>query len=190
LQGNPLDTLPKESLEQHLEFLWPNALPKINACPWAATHNNNHTNSNHNNSNNNNERGPTSTPTPPPPQQGRQLLATYILRHHVGLALSIRPFRNGRTALHTACFYADTGFLQQLLERLKEKEQEDIPPSAASSASADTYLNQTCEDSGWAPLHYAVISGSSQILETLLAAGAQVSIKTDHTRTWRERYVL
>jgi hypothetical protein len=180
LQEHPVEKLPPDSVEQHLEFLLPNALPSSKSVQLDQSQH---------------RRGP----------QGRRLLATYILQTRVGLALSIRPLRNGRTALHTACFYGDVDFLQQVLQRLTLQEQDkrqdwnnnndeqllfsQMENNSMNMDSYATYLNQTCQDSGWAPLHYAVVSGCPEILETLLAAGAQVSTKTDETRTWRTRCV-
>jgi ankyrin repeat protein len=48
-------------------------------------------------------------------------------------------------------------------------------------------LDSLCHDSGWSPLHYAVASGSFDILEMLLAAGANVKTCTEDSLTCRAR---
>jgi ankyrin repeat protein len=164
-----------ESVQQHLELLLPHALKSSKQQQQQQQH----------------RAG----------QEARQLLATYILSTNVGLAVSIRPLRNGRTAYHTACFFGDVPFLELVLERFQvaAKEQdkhqdwntlsETYSSPETSGDKNHTYLNQTCQDSGWTPLHYAVVSGSLEILELLLAAGASVLTLTDDTKTWRTRCV-
>jgi ankyrin repeat protein len=110
--------------------------------------------------------------------ESRYKLADYVLSSD--LPIAFQPLRNGRTALHTACFHGDVQFIKLLLERLTEYQDDDnlIP---------NLYLNMTCDDSGWSPLHYAAVSGSHEVLEILLEAGCDTSTITDDTHTWRER---
>jgi ankyrin repeat protein len=111
-------------------------------------------------------------------KEARQRLANYVLTTDVPIAFS--PLRTGRTALHTACFHGDLPFMQLVLEKLATYEDTD-------SLLPESHLNITCDDSGWAPIHYAALSGSTEMLEVLLAGGCDVSVITDDTHTWRER---
>jgi ankyrin repeat protein len=111
-------------------------------------------------------------------KEARQRLANYVLTTDVPIAFS--PLRTGRTALHTACFHGDLPFMQLVLEKLATYEDTD-------SLLPESYLNITCDDSGWAPIHYAALSGSTEMLEVLLAGGCDVNVITDDTHTWRER---
>ena len=110
--------------------------------------------------------------------EARERLANYILSTDVPIAFT--PLRNGRTALHTACFVGDAQFVRLVLEKMVTYVDKD-------SLLPESYLDTTCEDSGWAPLHYAAVSGSHAILETLLAGGCNTSVVTDDSHTWRIR---
>ena len=113
-------------------------------------------------------------------KEARKRLASYILSTDIPIAFT--PLRTGRPALHTACFNGDLHFVQLVLEKLScYDNSDDLLP--------ESYLNTTCGDSGWAPIHYAALSGSTEILECLLAGGCNVTTITDDTHTWRERYV-
>jgi hypothetical protein len=112
-------------------------------------------------------------------QEARKRLAEYVLSSDVPIVF--KPLRSGRTALHTACFHGDIQFLRLALDRVESYEDTE-------SLMPESYLNLTCDDSGWSPLHYAAVSGSKEVLETLLAAGCDTSTITDVTHTWRERY--
>lgn len=111
--------------------------------------------------------------------EARLRLARYIL--DLELPLAFKPLRSGRTSLHTACFHGDVQFVTFLLSKLEtyqpERGEETIPRNV---------LNVTCDESGWSPLHYAAMSGSSQTLELLLAKGCEVTTPTDVKHTWRE----
>ena len=127
-------------------------------------------------------------------KEARQRLADYILSTDLPIAFS--PLRSGRTALHTACFHGDLQFVQLVLEKVSSYRQNDDDNLDDDNDGDDdkllpeSYLNITCADSGWSPLHYAVVSGSTDVLETLLAAGCDTSTITDDTHTWRDRYVF
>ena len=111
-------------------------------------------------------------------KEARLRLATYILTTDVPIAFS--SLRTGRNALHTACFHGDVQFVQAVLDKLNSYDDTD-------SFLPDSCLNATCNDSGWAPLHYAAVSGSTEVFEALLAGGCDISTITDDTHTWRER---
>ena len=111
-------------------------------------------------------------------KDARKRLTEYILTLDVPIVLS--PLRSGRTALHNACFHGDIQFVRLVLDKVATYEDTE-------SLIPDSYLNITCDDSGWSPLHYAVISGSAEVLETMLAAGCDISTVTDDTHTWRKR---
>lgn len=112
-------------------------------------------------------------------KEARKRLVEYLLSSDVPLVF--KPLRSGRTALHSACFHGDIQFLRLALDRVGtyEDTESQIPKSC---------MNLRCSDSGWSPLHYAAVSGSKEVLETLLAAGCDTSTITDDTHTWRERY--
>mmetsp|Transcript_25261 Transcript_25261/g.59123 ORF Transcript_25261/g.59123 Transcript_25261/m.59123 type:complete len:1270 (+) Transcript_25261:343-4152(+) len=111
--------------------------------------------------------------------EARLRLAEYIL--HTELSLAFKPLRTGRTALHTACFHGDLRFLQLLLEKT-----ESYTPKEGENPILESFLDLRCNESGWSPIHYASMSGSSEILELLLARGCDLSTTTDVTHTWRE----
>jgi len=111
--------------------------------------------------------------------ESRLRLAEYIL--HTELSLAFKPLRTGRTALHTACFYGDVRFLQLLFDKIESYE-----PRKGENPVPSSFLNLTCEESGWSPLHYASVSGSSEAMELLLAKGSDLLTHTDVTHTWRE----
>ena len=62
--------------------------------------------------------------------------------------------------------------MQLLLDKLDDDKEKNA-----------SYLDARCNDAGWAPIHYAVMSGSLETLELLLAAGCAVQTTTDETRT-------
>jgi hypothetical protein len=111
-------------------------------------------------------------------QEARELLASYILTSDIPIAFT--PLRNGRTALHTACFLGDVHFVQLVLDKVATYEDSEC-------LLPESYLNTTCEDSGWSPLHYAALSGSLAVVEALLCGGCKVDTITDDTHTWRIR---
>ncbi|VEU34531.1 unnamed protein product [Pseudo-nitzschia multistriata] len=111
--------------------------------------------------------------------EARLRLADYVL--HTELLLAFKPLRTGRTALHTACFHGDVRFLQLLFDKVEIYE-----PSDGRDPLPSSFLDLTCDESGWSPLHYAAVSGSSEVLELLLAKGSNLSTLTDVTHTWRE----
>jgi ankyrin repeat protein len=111
--------------------------------------------------------------------EARLRLAEYVL--HSELSLAFQPLRTGRTALHTACFHGDVRFLQLLFDKIESYE-----PNEGETPIPSSFLNLTCDESGWSPLHYASISGSSETMELLLAKGSDLSTRTDVTHTWRE----
>ena len=111
--------------------------------------------------------------------EARLRLAEYILS--IELPLAFKPLRTGRTALHTACFHGDVRFLELLLSKI-----ESYQPSKEDAPLPESILDFTCDESGWSPLHYASLSGSSETMELLLARGCKLSTHTDVTHTWRE----
>jgi hypothetical protein len=48
---------------------------------------------------------------------------------------------------------------------------------------AEAHINDLCEESGFAPIHYAVLSGSKEVLEILLENGCKLDICTDEDET-------
>jgi len=111
--------------------------------------------------------------------ESRLRLAEYIL--HTELSLAFKPLRTGRTALHTACFHGDVRFLKLLFDKI-----ESYTPKKEENPLSSSFLDLTCDESGWSPLHYASVSGSLDIMELLLAKGSDLSTRTDVTHTWRE----
>jgi hypothetical protein len=86
--------------------------------------------------------------------------------------------KTGRSSFHTACFIGDYYFVQFALERNDSSDDEDDADSS--------YLNCTCEESGLAPVHYAVLSGSRKVLDILLGYGCKVDTITDESRLSRD----
>lgn len=100
-----------------------------------------------------------------------QKLATYVITMSVSVAFTIG--RNGRSALHNACFVGDCFFVKVVTD----KSQQDSP------------LDLLCKDSGWTPLHYAVAAGCPEAMEELLIVGCDFDTCTDESLTCRARYV-
>jgi ankyrin repeat protein len=105
-------------------------------------------------------------------KEARAALLGYILYRSVPIVFE--PLRNGRSAFHTACFYGDISTVKQIVDEAKP-----------CGGAAVTILNSLCQDSGWSPLHYAVLSGSLQVMENLLANGGDPKTLTKDTYTWR-----
>jgi ankyrin repeat protein len=101
-----------------------------------------------------------------------QKLATYVISMSVSVAFTIG--RNGRSALHNACFVGDCFFVKVVTD----KSQQDSP------------LDLLCKDSGWTPLHYAVAAACPEAMEELLIVGCDYDTCTDESLTCRARYVL
>jgi flagellar biosynthesis GTPase FlhF len=101
-------------------------------------------------------------------EEASQLLAAFIVNQSCKVVLI--PGKNGRNALHTACLNTDSYFVKLVVQQQRGVE-----------------LDSLCHDSGWTPLHYAVASGSLEIMELLLAAGANVKTCTDDSQTYRSR---
>jgi flagellar biosynthesis GTPase FlhF len=101
-------------------------------------------------------------------EEASQMLAAFIVNKSCKVVFAIG--KNGRNALHTACLNADSYFVKLVLEQQGGGE-----------------LDSLCQDSGWSPLHYAVASGSFEIVELLLAAGANVNTCTENYQTCRAR---
>mmetsp|Transcript_18024 Transcript_18024/g.36329 ORF Transcript_18024/g.36329 Transcript_18024/m.36329 type:complete len:1191 (-) Transcript_18024:86-3658(-) len=99
----------------------------------------------------------------------RSILLKYVLKSPAPQVL-LKPQRNGRSVLHSCCFYGDVDFVKLILE----------------NASAFDNLAKTCEESGFSPLHYAVLSGSSKTVQLLVKKkGANLKEKvTNDTHTW------
>lgn len=111
--------------------------------------------------------------------EARTQLAHYVMNANLPLVFTT-PLRTGRTALHTACLYGELDFVQHALARAQTWTQE-----GELSALPRTYLSTACQESGFAPIHYAVLSGSKVVLEVLLKAGADERTKSADTHTWK-----
>jgi hypothetical protein len=99
----------------------------------------------------------------------RFLLLNRILKSAPPQVLTT-PLRNGRSVLHSACFYGDVDFVGLILQH----------------ASAFENLAKTCEESGWTPLHYAAVSGSVRTTQQLLLKeeAALAEKVTNDMHTW------
>jgi len=110
--------------------------------------------------------------------QVRNQLLAYMLPRSINVVFD--PLRNGRSAFHTACFFGDVAMVRQVLDQLKKSLAD-----ASTPAFVSTHLTSLCQDSGWSPLHYAVLSGSMHAIESLLRHGSDVKTVTNDTHTWR-----
>jgi len=105
-------------------------------------------------------------------EKGREcrcILLKHVLKSPAPQVL-LQPQRNGRSVLHSCCFYGDVDFVKLILD----------------NASAFDNLAKTCEESGFSPLHYAVLSGSSNTVQLLITRkGANLKEEvTNDTHTW------
>lgn len=126
-------------------------------------------------------------------QTARELLTSFILRQSGGIYFMVQPVLRaggssssiifGRSALDTSCFFSDHSVIQLVVPELfKHFDTEKKAVLDAMSnpnnlgysqpdhlpASYHNFLHQTCQDSGWTPLHYAAISGCLKTVELLL----------------------
>ena len=86
--------------------------------------------------------------------------------------------KTGRTSFHTACFVGDYYFVQFALERNDNNDDDDEADSSN--------LDLTCEESGFAPIHYAVLSGSRKVMDILMGHGCKVDTITDECMSSRD----
>mmetsp|Transcript_12816 Transcript_12816/g.18842 ORF Transcript_12816/g.18842 Transcript_12816/m.18842 type:complete len:1079 (-) Transcript_12816:1194-4430(-) len=92
--------------------------------------------------------------------------------------------KSGRSALHSACFVGDYYFVEFVLENITTSNSVD-EDNDCNEELID--WNATCRESGFAPIHYAVLSGSDEVLELLLGQeGCNIECKTNAALTNRE----
>jgi hypothetical protein len=108
--------------------------------------------------------------------EARLILAGFVLKND--FALAFQPLRNGRTALHSACMHGDIGLCNLILDHLKDQ---------GNSNDVDFSLEMKCSDSGLTPLAYAASFGFVEVVEALLAAGAQIGTWMDKSGTSKKR---
>jgi ankyrin repeat protein len=100
----------------------------------------------------------------------------------------IVPNRNtGRSAMHTSAFYGDVTFFQLILDHAQHNKDPDHNKESSSIIIPQHVLEMTCEDVGWAPLHYDTAIGSMELVELLLQGGANIHVLTDSILTCRDR---
>ena len=82
--------------------------------------------------------------------------------------------RSGRSALHTACWLADTVTVKAILEAANKANDQPI-----------LHLDDPCHESGWPCLLYAAVAGSFRCVELLLEQGASAGHnKMSEVHTW------
>lgn len=104
--------------------------------------------------------------------EARLALASYVLLHQPDVVASTA--RVGRNSLHLSSLIGDYPFLRFVIQKLRKN---------TATEELTALLDITCEDSGWTALHYAVVSTSIECTEALLAAGVNVQIRTDSSKT-------
>ena len=117
----------------------------------------------------------------------RTKLAHFLMNTYLPMVFTT-PLRTGRTAMHTACLHGELDFVQHALTLAKIWEAQQGESNLAAVLPPN-YLQLSCQESGFAPIHYAVLSGVKPVLEALLEAGADVKLKSSDTHTWKSRYV-
>jgi Ankyrin repeats (3 copies) len=112
----------------------------------------------------------------------RIVLAKYLLQDFSPTHF-FAPGRNGRSAIHMACLYADYPVLKMIVEKARKK---------LTAEKLCDALQEPCQDSGWTPLHYAVASGSMRTVETLFKSCGDknlvqklVQTVTNDMNTWK-----
>jgi hypothetical protein len=115
--------------------------------------------------------------------ESRMILAKYLLADFSPVHMYTLS-RNGRSAMHTACFFSDIPLLKLIVEESAKK---------LGSGQLVEKLDETCLDSGWTALMYAVFSGSIRTVEALFAACPDFHIPADlcssitnDTHTWKK----
>ena len=109
--------------------------------------------------------------------EAREELTDYVLKMEPMVIFSTE--RDGRNALHSASYLGDLRFVRRVLAASNDRQGKNWLP--------DGWMERTCIDSGWTPLHYAVAFGSIEIMEMFLAEGCSVQCRTDKSRTCRTR---
>ena len=94
-------------------------------------------------------------------QEGKTEIAKLIMGCR-GIALDAQA-HNGRTPLHSACFYGRKELVRELLNH-----------------GASTYLR---DEKGWSQLHLAAQEAHEDIVEILVKMGAPVNVQSDNQRT-------
>ena len=110
----------------------------------------------------------------PKERETRTKLGIFVIR--MAFHVVFTPRQDRRSALHTACIVGDFSFVKLVTERVVKDEQKKN-------------LDTLCDDMGWTPLHYAAVSGWSDIVELLLGSGCDVRAHTDPHLTCFLRYV-
>jgi len=104
-------------------------------------------------------------------------------RNSCSIFMSI--LKSGRNSIHSASFVGDNYFIQFVLEHVITSVFDDDDDDYCNEDLIN--WNATCRESGFAPIHYAVLSGSKEVLELLLAQeGCRVDSKTNAALTNRE----
>lgn len=99
-------------------------------------------------------------------QQGKLLIAKYLLSlRSPPIDLSLLD-EQGRTVLHVAALFGDSSLIELLLEQRSEQEKKN--------QSID--INVKCLSQGWTPLHYAASNGAISTVQLLIKLGAILNV--------------
>lgn len=105
----------------------------------------------------------------------RGMLTEFLLEQSPRL-FTLPTRSNGRSALHSACFYGNLDLTEQIVR--------------ANQSTAKSLDDITCLDSGWTLLQYAAVSGSLRAVEYVLqnccgeAGQTAINTATNDTFTW------
>jgi hypothetical protein len=104
--------------------------------------------------------------------KARELLAKYIMQ--CSFDTVCYPGLNSlRNPIHTAAYKNDVNFIKWVIELKTDAFMKQVEVFADEEELENPYcecLDILCEDAGWSSLHYAVASGSKDVVEALLEA--------------------
>lgn len=113
----------------------------------------------------------------------REQLAKYIMSQSFDVMYTLNP-SHGRSVLHTAAYSNDANLLEWILECRKEELKK---VKNFDNDDLKDCIDALCDNSGWAPIHYATIRGCEAAVEALLKGGCNILVSTDPDMTFVER---
>jgi hypothetical protein len=104
----------------------------------------------------------------------RLKMAEFVHGHSITYFFAI-SVKSGRNSVHSACLVGDYHFLQFVLER---KDSSDVDDEVEKLD-----IDMACHESGFSPIHYAILSGSKEVIQLLIMHGCKLETKSNPSIT-------